>query len=93
VRNTLGMAAGAALVVLLVSLIMAAHASGSSPAADGAGTATAQVIQPALSPIQQLAFDGGKGPRRSRHAPSTASVGPPVEMEGHMAAGYCRLQL
>jgi hypothetical protein len=92
VRNRLGMAAVAALVVLLASLILVARASGSSPTADGAGAATAQVTQPALSPIQQLAFDGGEGPRRSGHAASTASVGPPGETDGHMAAGYCRLQ-
>ena len=91
-RIKLGMAGIAALVVLLASLTLVARASGSSPTADGAGAATAQVTQPALPPIQQLAFNGGEGPRRSEKAASTASVGPPGETDGHMAAGHCRLQ-
>jgi hypothetical protein len=93
VRNRLGVAAVAALVVLLASLSLVAHASGSSSMADGAGAATAQLTtQPALSPIQQLAFKGGEGPRRSEKAASTASVGPPGELDGHIASGYCHLQ-
>jgi hypothetical protein len=92
VRNRLGMAAVAVLVLLLASLTLVARASGSSPTADGPGAATAQVTQPALSPIQQLAFNGGEAPRRSEKAASGASVGPPGETDGHMAAGYCRLQ-
>jgi hypothetical protein len=94
VRNRLGMAAAAALVVLLASLTLVARASGSSPTADGAGAATAQVTQPALSPVQQLTLNGGEGPRRSRSekAASTASVGPPVETDDHMVGGYCRLR-
>ncbi len=91
-RNRLGMAAVAALVLLLASVILVAGAAGSSPTADGPVAATGQVRQPALSPIQQLAFDGGEEPRRSEKAASTASVGPPGETDGHMAAGYCRLQ-
>ena len=88
-RNRLGIAA---LVVLLASLTLVARAAGSSPTADGAGAATAQVTQPALSPIQQLAFNAGEGPRRSEKA-STASEGSPGEMDGHIVAGHCRLQL
>ena len=91
-RNRLGMAAVAALVLLLASLTLVARATGSSPTAEGVGAATAQVTQPALSPIQQLASHGGEGPRRSEKLASTASVGPPGETDGHMAAGYCRLQ-
>jgi hypothetical protein len=93
VRIRLGMAAVAALV-LLASLTLVARASGSSSTADGEGegAATAQVTQPALSPIQQLAFKGGEGPRRSEKAASTASVGPVVETDGHMVGGYCRLR-
>jgi len=93
VRNRLGMAVVAALLVLLASLTLVARASGSSPTANGSGAGTAQVTQPAISPIQQLAFNvGGEGPSRSKEAASTASVGPPGETDGHMAAGYCRLQ-
>jgi hypothetical protein len=92
VRNRLGMAAVAALV-LLASLTLVVRASDVPPAADGAGAATVQVTPPALSPIQQLAFDGGEGPRRSEKVASTATVGPPGETDGHMAAGYCRLHL
>jgi hypothetical protein len=92
VRNRLGMVAVAALLVLLASLTLVARAFGSSPRAGGAGAGTAQVTQPALSPIQQLAFNGGEGPRRSDQAASTASVGPPGETDGHMAAGHCQLQ-
>jgi Glucose-6-phosphate dehydrogenase, C-terminal domain len=77
VRNRLGMAAVAALVILLARLTLVARAAGSSPTAEGVGAATAQVTQPA---------------RRSEKSASTASVGPPGEMDGHMAAGYCRLQ-
>ena len=90
-RNRLGMAAVAALVILLASLTLVARASGSSPTADGAGAATAKVTQPALSPIQQL-VNGGEGPGRSEKAAATASVGPQGETDGHMIAGYCRLQ-
>jgi hypothetical protein len=93
VRIRLGMAAVAALVVLLASLtLVVARASGSSSTADGAGAATAQVTQPALSPIHQLAFQGREGTRRSEKAASTASVGPVVETDGHMVGGYCRLR-
>jgi hypothetical protein len=92
VRNRLGIVAVAALVVVLASLTLVAHGAGSSPTADGAGVATAQVTQPAPSPIQQLAFDGREEPRRSGKAASIATVGPPGETDGHMAAGYCRLQ-
>ena len=87
-RNRLGMAAVAVLVLLLASLTLVARATGSSPAVEGVGAVT----QPALSPIQQLASHGGEGPRRSEKSASTASVGPPGETDGHMAAGYCRLQ-
>ena len=66
-RNRLGMAAVAALVIFLASLTLVARASGSSPTADGAGAATAKVTQPALSPIQQL-VNGGEGPGRSEKA-------------------------
>jgi len=92
VRIKLGMAGIAALVVLLASLTLVARASGTSSTADRAGAATAQVTQPALSPIQQLAVKGGEGPRRSEKAASTASVGPVVETDGHMVGGYCRLR-
>ena len=92
-RNRLGMAVVAALLVLLASLTLVVRASGSSPTANGSGAGTAQVTQPALSPIQQLAFNvGRKGPSRSDQEASTASVGPQGEMDGHMAAGYCHLQ-
>ena len=92
-RIKLGMAGIAALVVLLASLTLVARASGTSSTANGPGAGTAQVTQPALSPIQHLAFNvGKKGPSRSDQEASTASVGPQGEMDGHMAAGYCHLQ-
>lgn len=92
-RNRLGMAVAVALLLLLASLTLVASASGSSSTANGPGAGTAQVTQPALSPIQHLAFNvGKKGPSRSDQEASTASVGPQGEMDGHMAAGYCHLQ-
>jgi hypothetical protein len=93
VRNRLGMAVVIALLLLFASLTLVASASGASPTAKGPGAGTAQVTQPALSPIQQLAFDvDKKGPSRSDQEASTASVGPEGEMDGHVAAGYCHLQ-
>jgi hypothetical protein len=93
VRNRLGMAVVVTLLLLLASLTLVASASGSSSTTNGPGAGTAQVTQPALSPIQHLAFNvGKKGPSRSDQEASTASVGPKGEMDGHMAAGYCHLQ-
>lgn len=76
-RYRLGMAAVAGLVILLASLILAARTAGSSPTAGGTGAATAQVTQPALSPIQQLAFDGGEGAQTEREGGLHRERGPP----------------
>jgi hypothetical protein len=88
------MAVVAALLVLVAGLTLVARASGSSPRPSGSGAGAVQVTKPALSPIQRLVFEtGGEGSRRSDRAGSTDGVVRGEGEDGHMADGFCRLNL